>query len=146
MFKSLNEVLQRFGRPTDFDVGESATSRRLAARSTLVRPSRSRVPLPRGPRHRLPAGRRREDFVFRIAEEQQQRDQAEGAGDRAEQDDATAGGTIPVDKMSPEQLAALKKLQDYERRVAVKNFELEEEIFDPVEERIENEMFARKVQ
>ena len=57
----------------------------------------------------------------------------------------TSGGTIPVEKMSPEQRAALKKLQDYERRVAAKNFELQEEVFDPVEEKIEKEMFARKV-
>ncbi len=57
----------------------------------------------------------------------------------------TSGGMIPVEKMSPEQRAALRKLQDYERRVAVKNFELEEEIFDPVEERIEREMYARDV-
>ncbi len=57
----------------------------------------------------------------------------------------TSGGTIPVEKMSPEQRAALKKLQDYEQRVAAKNFELQEEVFDPVEEKIEKEMFARKV-
>jgi hypothetical protein len=61
-------------------------------------------------------------------------------------DALTGGGTIPVDKMSSDQLAALKELQDYERRVATVNFKLAEEIFDPVEERIEKEMFARKVQ
>ena len=60
-------------------------------------------------------------------------------------DALTAGGTIPVDKMSLEQLTALGELQDYERRVAVKNFELEEEVFDPVEEKIEKELFAREV-
>jgi hypothetical protein len=58
----------------------------------------------------------------------------------------TNGGTIPVEKMLPEQLAALKKLQDYELRVAKKSFELQGRIFDPVEERIEEELFARKVQ
>jgi hypothetical protein len=57
----------------------------------------------------------------------------------------TSGGTILLENMSPEQLAALKKLQDYERRVAMKNFELQERIFDPVEERIEKQMFAREV-
>jgi hypothetical protein len=57
----------------------------------------------------------------------------------------TGAGTIPVDQMSPEQQAALKKLQDYERRVAVKNFELQEEIFEPVEAKIEKELFAREV-
>jgi hypothetical protein len=56
----------------------------------------------------------------------------------------TNGGTIPVEKMSPEQRAALKKLQDYEREVAVKNFQLQQEVFDPVEEKILEELFARK--
>jgi hypothetical protein len=58
----------------------------------------------------------------------------------------TSGGRILVEKMSPEQLAALKELQDYERRVAVLNFKLSEEIFDPVEEKITREMYPRKVQ
>ncbi len=57
----------------------------------------------------------------------------------------TDGGTILVRDMSPEQRAALRQLQDYERRVAVKNFELQEEVFDPVEAKIEREMYARKV-
>ncbi|MFB3112100.1 MAG: hypothetical protein ACE10G_08710, partial [Gemmatimonadales bacterium] len=57
----------------------------------------------------------------------------------------TSGGTIRVEEMLPEQVAALKQLQDYERRVAVKNFELAEEVFDPVEEKIEKELFAREV-
>lgn len=56
----------------------------------------------------------------------------------------TNGGTIPVEKMSPEQRAALKKLQDYELRVAAKNFKLQQEVFDPVEEKILEELFARK--
>jgi hypothetical protein len=58
----------------------------------------------------------------------------------------TNGGTTRVEDMSPEQLAALKKLRNYELRVAKKNFELEEEIFDPVEAQIEREMYPRKVQ
>lgn len=58
----------------------------------------------------------------------------------------TSGGTILVEQMSPEQRAALEKLQDYERRVAAKNLKLQEELFDPVEEKIEKELFARKVQ
>jgi len=57
----------------------------------------------------------------------------------------TNGGTIPVEKMSPEQRAALKKLQDYERRVAAKNFKLQEEVIDPVEAKIEKELFAREI-
>jgi hypothetical protein len=58
----------------------------------------------------------------------------------------TKGGTISVEKMSAEQLAALKALQTYEVRAAVVNFELSEKIFKPVEEQIEKEMFARGVQ
>ncbi|MGH9369456.1 MAG: hypothetical protein ACRD3M_17515 [Thermoanaerobaculia bacterium] len=61
-------------------------------------------------------------------------------------DALTAGGTIPVGELSPVQAKALKELQDYERRVAVKDFELAESIFDPVEESILKEMYAQKVQ
>lgn len=57
----------------------------------------------------------------------------------------TGGELVPVDQMTPEQQAALKDLQDYERRVAVVTFQLAEEIFDPVEEKIEKELFAREV-
>ncbi len=55
------------------------------------------------------------------------------------------GGTVPVEKMSVEQQAALKALQDFERRVAVKSHELIEKIVKPVEEQLEKEMFARAV-
>ena len=58
----------------------------------------------------------------------------------------TGGGTIPLEKLSSEQLAALKKLQELERRVALVSFQLQEEIFEPVEEKIEKEMFAQKVE
>ena len=61
-------------------------------------------------------------------------------------DAITKGGSISVEKMSPEQLAAFKTLQSYERRAATKNLELTEKIVKPVEERIEKEMFARGVQ
>jgi len=54
------------------------------------------------------------------------------------------GGTPPVDKLSPEQLSALKKLQELERRAAKANLKLKSELFDPVEEQIEKEMYARK--
>jgi len=57
----------------------------------------------------------------------------------------TSNGTIPVEKMSPEQRAGLAKLQDYERRVAAKDYKLQEELLTPVEERIQRELFARKV-
>jgi len=58
----------------------------------------------------------------------------------------TNGGTILVGDMTPAQQTALKELQDYERRVTTKSFELQEEVIDPVEEKIEREMFARKSQ
>jgi hypothetical protein len=58
----------------------------------------------------------------------------------------TNNGAILVEKMSPEQRSGLKKLQDYERRVAVKDFKLQDELLMPVEERIQLELFARKVQ
>jgi hypothetical protein len=57
----------------------------------------------------------------------------------------TGGGTVPVEQLSPEQLAALKKLQEDERRVAVINYDLEEELVEPLEEKIEEELFARAV-
>ena len=56
------------------------------------------------------------------------------------------GGTPPLDKLSPEQRTGLKKLQEYERRVAKANLKLQKEIFEPVEERIEKEIYARKVE
>lgn len=55
------------------------------------------------------------------------------------------GGTLRIENMTPEQRAALKELQDYERRVAAKDFELAEEIFDPVETQIERELYPREV-
>jgi hypothetical protein len=60
-------------------------------------------------------------------------------------DAITQGGTLAVEKMSPDQRAALRALQDYERRVAVKSHDLIEKIVKPVEEQIEKEMFARAV-
>lgn len=47
----------------------------------------------------------------------------------------TDNGRILVEKMSPDQKAALRKLQDYERVVAAKSFKLQEELVGPVEER-----------
>jgi hypothetical protein len=57
----------------------------------------------------------------------------------------TGGGAVPVAEMSSEQQAALKELQDLERRVAAISFELQEEYFEPVEEQIERELFAQEV-
>jgi hypothetical protein len=58
----------------------------------------------------------------------------------------TEGGTLQVSKMSPDQKAALQKLQEFERALAVRSFKLQEEVIDPVEERIQKELFSRKVQ
>jgi hypothetical protein len=57
----------------------------------------------------------------------------------------TANGTLPLDKMAPDQRAQVKNLADFERRVALKDFKLQEEYITPVEERIQKELFARKV-
>jgi len=57
----------------------------------------------------------------------------------------TNGGTILVEKMSPQQLVALKELQGYERKIAMENSKLEEEIVAPVEQKIERELFAHEV-
>ena len=59
----------------------------------------------------------------------------------------TKGGTIPKQKLmiSKEHRDAFFKLCAYEMNVAKLNFELQTEIFDPVEESIEKELFSRKV-
>lgn len=58
----------------------------------------------------------------------------------------TNGGTLLVTAMSNEQRASLRQLQDYERRAAAANFKLQEEVITPVEERIQQGLFARPVQ
>ncbi len=61
-------------------------------------------------------------------------------------DAITGGSTVPLEELSPEQLAALEELQNYERRLAVTSFELEVKLLDPVEDRIERELYARRVE
>ena len=58
----------------------------------------------------------------------------------------TEGGKLLVSKMSADQKAALRKLQDFERLVAAKSFKMSEDVLKPVEERIQEELFSRKVQ
>jgi hypothetical protein len=65
---------------------------------------------------------------------------------RARLNALTSGGKVPLEKLSKEQLDAFKKLQAYEIAVARKSFQLQEEVLTPVEERIQQELFARKVQ
>jgi hypothetical protein len=57
----------------------------------------------------------------------------------------TGNGTIPIKQLSPEQSAALKKLQEYERRVAKISVDLKEKFIDPIEMKIEKELLARDV-
>ena len=61
-------------------------------------------------------------------------------------DAITGGSTVPVEELSPEQIAALEELQDYERRLATVSYELEVKLLDPVEQRIERELYARRVE
>ena len=56
----------------------------------------------------------------------------------------TKNRSIPPDKMTPDEQKGLRALQDFERRVTQKNFELRENLFDPVEERVKKELFSRK--
>ena len=57
----------------------------------------------------------------------------------------TEGGTLTPAAMSPEQRAALKELQTFELRAAAKNRELKVAIFDPLEAKIQRELFAREI-
>jgi hypothetical protein len=65
---------------------------------------------------------------------------------RARLNSLTNGGKIPVEKMTPDQRAALAKLQEYERRAALKSHKLAEKLIVPTEEKIHEEMFSRKPQ
>jgi hypothetical protein len=65
---------------------------------------------------------------------------------RAQLDQITEGGTIPIGRMTSQQREALERLKTYELKLARINFQLAEELFDPVEERIHKELFPRKVQ
>ncbi len=58
----------------------------------------------------------------------------------------TDNSRILVESLSPEQKAALKKLQNFERAVAIRTTALQDQILTPVEERIQQEMFSRKPQ
>jgi hypothetical protein len=58
----------------------------------------------------------------------------------------TEGGKLLLSKMSADQKNALRKLQDFERTVAAKSFKMQEEVLGPVEERIQKELFSRKVE
>ena len=58
----------------------------------------------------------------------------------------TGNGTVPAEKLSATQAAELGKLREFERRVAYKTYRLQEDILGPVEEKIQQELFPRKVQ
>lgn len=57
-------------------------------------------------------------------------------------DAITAGGSVPLEALAPDARRALTELQDYERRVAVASFSLEVELFEPVEELVQMELFG----
>jgi hypothetical protein len=61
-------------------------------------------------------------------------------------DAITGGGTVPIEELSREQQLALRELQNYERSLAIKSLELELAVVEPVELRIEKELFARRVE
>lgn len=61
-------------------------------------------------------------------------------------DSITGGGTVLIEELTPQQLAALEELQNYERRLAVKSFEVELRVVEPIELRIERELYARRVE
>jgi hypothetical protein len=61
-------------------------------------------------------------------------------------DAITGGGATPLEELSAEQLAALEELQNYERRLAATSFDLEAQLIEPVEEKIEKELYARRVE
>ncbi len=58
----------------------------------------------------------------------------------------TQGGTLPVSKMSPTQLSALKELQAYELGVGIKHRQVRDTLVDPVADKVEEALFARKTQ
>jgi hypothetical protein len=53
---------------------------------------------------------------------------------------------LPLEQLSADARAALKKLQDYERALAVVAYDLETSIVDPVAARVEKELYARPIQ
>jgi hypothetical protein len=52
---------------------------------------------------------------------------------------------LPLEQLSADARAALKKLQDYERALAVVAYDLETRIVDPVEARVEKDLYARPI-
>jgi hypothetical protein len=53
---------------------------------------------------------------------------------------------LPLEQLSADARAALKKLQDYERALAAVAFELESNIVEPVAERVEKDLYGRPIQ
>ena len=58
----------------------------------------------------------------------------------------TQGGAVPVNKMTPAQLSAMKELQAYELSVGIKHFTLVDTLVDPVADKVEEALFSRKPQ
>ena len=53
---------------------------------------------------------------------------------------------LPLEQLSADARAALKKLQDYERALAVVAYDLETRVLDPVAAQVERELYARPIQ
>jgi hypothetical protein len=53
---------------------------------------------------------------------------------------------LPLEQLSADARAALKKLQDYERALAVVADDLERSVIDPTAARVERELYARPIQ
>ena len=53
---------------------------------------------------------------------------------------------LPLEQLSADARAALKKLQDYERALAVVADDLERSVIDPAAARVERELYARPIQ
>jgi len=56
----------------------------------------------------------------------------------------TNGGTIPLTSLSPKKATELKSLQKFEREVTQKSFELEDRYIEPIDEKLENELYSRQ--
>ena len=55
-------------------------------------------------------------------------------------------GGLPLEALSADALTALQELQAFERALGVVALDCEERILEPVEDRVERELFAGRIQ